>query len=829
MDSPRLKWNGLNDLEVLHQRKKFGFNELPLSKPKRIWKIALEVVQEPMFILLLVCGLLYILLGDAQEGFVLISSIILIIVITFYQYQKTERALDELKKLSSPRATVIRNGLETKIPGRELVPGDIVMVHEGDRIPADGHVLMSGNLNIDESILTGESLPVLKTNTSDRSSSSEVYNGTLVVQGSGCIEIKDTGLSTRYGKIGLSLHNISATETRLQKELKIFIRNIFIGSIIICLLVIIAFYWSSNNFLQSLLNGLAASMAILPEEFPVVLTIFLALGAWRLSKNKVLTRKPSAIETLGSATIICSDKTGTITKNTMEVAAMFDGEKIWNKSEIEHSTHLHSIIDIARQASKEWSNDPMEKALNKLSQELKIVNNNEVIKEYPFSSSLPIMTVIRQSTDGIKVICCKGAPELIESLCRHSTEQSVLIQQAIQELSVQSYRVIGVAEASCKSEFYPDDQKDFNFTFKGLLAFEDPIREEVTAAIKECREAGIKVMMMTGDYLGTALSIGKQIGLGDYNNQLIGNELDQQSEEQLLNSIQKVNIIARVTPEQKLKIVQLLQKKDEVVAMTGDGVNDAPALKAADIGISMGKKGTDVAREASSLVLMDDNFASIVLAIRSGRRIFDNLQKAMSYILSIHIPIIGLAIIPALVKSIPLLLMPIHIVFLELIIDPVCSIAFEYEQEEKDIMKRPPRDPSEKFFSRKRMFYSLLKGILLLIMVLSVYYISIEEGHTIKEARAITFIALIIGNMALIISSLSASRSFLEFFNGKNYMAIVILIIALVVLLATIYIPQIQQIFSFEHPGLKHFWISMVGALFLLIILEGLKQWQKIK
>ncbi|MGZ0015559.1 cation-translocating P-type ATPase [Yeosuana sp. AK3] len=820
--------HGLNTNEVKERLSLFGYNELPSEKPKNVMGIAMEVVKEPMFLLLIACGLLYIILGDINEGLILLSTIFIIIFITFYQYQKTEKALNALKNLSSPRALVIRNGQEIRIPGREVVPDDIVILNEGDRIPADGILFETLNLTIDESILTGESVPVIKSVQKDRSNTlGLVYSGTLVIQGKGFAKILATGMQTEFGKIGHSLLSIEQEETRMQKEMKSLIRNLFILGAIICVAVVIAFYLVRGNLIFSLLNGLASAMAILPEEFPVILTVFLALGAWRLSKKKVLTRNPSAIETLGSATVLCSDKTGTITQNKMEVGMVYNGNKIFSKQTfLDNQKHLSNIFNLAHLASQENSIDPMEKALKTANQ---LLNKNSVpslqlLKEFPLTKSLLAMTrVMKNQTNSETIVATKGAPEAIFKLCKLNTKDTEKYLKIVESFAEKGFRVIAVASSTLETAILPNSQNDFDFQFQGLIGLEDPIRPEVPQAIKECNDAGVKIIMITGDFPTTAKSIAQQIGMKVNGKLMIGSELNTLSDDALKNRISNITIFARVVPEQKLRIVRALQANNEIVAMTGDGVNDAPAIKVANIGIAMGNKGTDVAREASSLVILDDNFASIVSAIRLGRKIFDNLQKAMSYIIAIHIPIIGLTLLPAFFSSLPILLMPLHIVLLELIIDPICSVAFEHEQEEKNIMNRKPRNSQEKFFGGNKIFESVLQGLLLLGMTIIIYLLSIKEGHTNEEVRAIAFSSLVIGNVFLILTKLSKTRYVLKVITEKNWALRIILSIAIIMLLLIITIPFLQQIFSFEFPGYKHFVSALIGASSVLLILETLK------
>ncbi|MDP2384777.1 MAG: cation-translocating P-type ATPase [Bacteroidota bacterium] len=818
---------GLSTEAAAEKLKHYGYNELPSAKSKNIIRIALEVIREPMFILLITCGALYMILGDYKEGAILLSTIFIIIFITFYQYQKTEKALDSLKKLSSPRALVIRDGKEIRISGREVVPDDVILLNEGDRVSADAKLLDTLNLVIDESLLTGESIPVTKSIQSDPSNNHGlIFSGTLVVQGKGKAKVISTGLKTEFGKIGVSLQSIGQDETRLQKEMKTLIRNLFIIGGIVSVGTVLVYYFTRGNFVQSLLNGLATSMAVLPEEFPVVLTIFLALGAWRLSKKNILTRNPSAIETLGSATVLCSDKTGTITQNKMEVAVLYNGKDLFKSIHFsEKKDDIGDLINVAHFASQKDSIDPMEKAITNARENLFSKNdaNYKLIKEYPLGRDLLAMTRVLEGPNNAFTVSTKGAPETIFKLCKMNEQEISKHLLIVKQMAEQGYRVIGVANSVQIGATLPETQHGFDFNFIGLVGLEDPIRPEVPQAVKECKEAGIKVIMITGDFPATAMSIAMQIGLDSKGSIITGEELKKLNDEELKKKIMNTTIFARVVPEQKLRIVQALKANNEIVAMTGDGVNDAPALKAANIGIAMGNKGTDVAREASSLVLLDDNFASIVAAIRSGRRIFDNMQKAMSYIIAIHIPIIVLTLLPAFITSLPILLMPLHIVFMELIIDPVCSIAFESEQEERGIMKRLPKNPNEQFFSTKKILLSFIQGLLLSAMVVVVYFLSINEGHSPEEVRAISFSSLIIGNTFLILTSLSKTRSFISVFLEKNLAAILILLAALIMLLLIISIPYLQQVFSFQFPGYKHFISSLAGAMVILLMLETIK------
>jgi P-type Ca2+ transporter type 2C len=805
---------GLSKDEAAEKLRTEGYNELPESKQRSVLWIIFEVIHEPMFILLVASGLIYFALGDFTEGLMLSSFVVLIIAITVYQEQKTERALDALRNLASPRALVIRDGEHTRIPGREVVTGDILIVVEGDRVPADGILVSANNVSVDESLLTGESVPVRKISwhegmTEERPGGDDqpfVYSGTLVVQGQGLVQVRSTGIKTAMGKIGAVLQNVERGETRLKTEISRIVRTISIVGLFLCVIIVVVYGLTRFNWTEGLLAGITLAMAILPEEFPVVLTIFLALGAWRISRKNVLTRQVPAIETLGSATVLCVDKTGTLTENRMTVQAFFSHGK-----ECAHNTTgtnsvdeiCHEVAEFSILACKKDPFDPMEKALVRLGEgdfgrTEHIHTNWALVQEYPLSPELLAMSNVWRSPDGSEyVIAAKGAPEAITDLCHFTVSQVQELGAHIDSMAAQGLRVLGVAKASFSIADLPALQHDFTFEFLGLVGFADPVRPQVAEAVSECYSAGMRVIMMTGDYPLTAEMIGRRIGLPDADGCITGAELQVMGEDDLKKRIGSVSIFARVVPEQKLRIVNALKANGEVVAMTGDGVNDAPALKAADIGIAMGGRGTDVAREASSLVLLDDNFTSIVSAVRLGRRIFDNLKKAMAYIFSVHVPIAGMSLIPVLLNM-PLVLLPVHIVFLELIIDPACSIVFESEKEEADVMKRLPRKPDEGLFTRRTLALSLLQGAVVLAVVLLVYLSALAEGFSDPQVRTLTFTTIVVANLGLIFTNRSWSGTILSTLRIPNKALWWVFTGTLACLTLVISVPALQSLFMFE-------------------------------
>ncbi|HBZ35441.1 MAG TPA: ATPase [Rikenellaceae bacterium] len=833
-----LEFQGLSEQEVKNRQTREGFNELPSSKRKGVFKIIAGIFTEPMFILLVTCGLLYLFLGDVQEGIMLMSFVVFVMGIEYFQERKTEKALDALKDLASPRALVIRGGEVKRISGREVVRGDIVVVQEGDRIPADGKILNSVNLMIDESLLTGESVPVRKREWCEGDTYSipggdelpYLFSGSMVVQGNGVFEVTAIGHSTEIGKIGKALESVKEEPTKLKREMGILVKRLAILGLLLCVLVIVIYTLTRGDLLQGFLAGITLAMAMLPEEFPVVLTIFMALGAWRIAKKSVLTRKSSAIETLGSATVLCTDKTGTLTQNKMTISALYNGNNLFKLSNATFfPEEFHEIIEYGLLASQVRPFDPMEKAIEALSEKFlkeseHIHSDWKMVKEYPLSREMLAMSRVFESPESdIKVIATKGAPEAIFDLCHLDSDNVARLSAVVKEMASDGLRVLGVAKAVLAPETLPHVQHDFDFEFVGPIGLHDPIRENVPEAVRECYRAGIRVIMITGDYPVTAMNIAKEIGLDNYGEYITGNELMEMSDDELAKRIKNVNIFARVVPEQKLKIINALKRNGEIVAMTGDGVNDAPALKAANIGIAMGEKGTDVAREASDLVLMDDNFASIVRAVRMGRRIFDNLQKAFSYIFAIHVPIAGLSLIPVFFKDMPLLLWPVHIVFLELIIDPACSTIFEAEKEEKDIMDRPPRNVDEPFFGFKKIALSCTQGISVLICTLLVFLVGMMLGYSDGSVRAMSFVTLIASNIAIIFSNRSWSENIFKIIRTPNNTVKWVVGGAVFFLVLVLNIPFLRELFQFERISFVEGIVCTVVGLISIIWFECYK------
>jgi Ca2+-transporting ATPase len=809
---------GLSQQEAAQRLIQFGYNELPASKRRSIVRIALDMLREPMLLLLAGCAVIYFLLGDIREASVLAGFVFVVIGIDFYQQQKTERALEALRDLSSPRALVIRDGEQRRIAGRDVVPGDVLILGQGDRVPADAILTVATNLMVDESLLTGESVPVRKAAGTGEERLTVpggddlpfVYSGTLIVDGSGIATVVSTGLRTELGKIGTTLRKIQPEPTLLQTDTRRMVRTVAIAGISMCGVFLLIYGLTRGDWLRGFLAALTLAMAVLPEELPVVVTVFLALGAWRISKVNVLTRTPPAIEMLGATTVLCVDKTGTLTQNQMEVRKLYSRGEFLDVSPGGQSVlpeHWHDLVEYALLASSSEALDPMDRAIQRLagialSGTGHIHKNWNVVRQYPLARDRLAISHVWISPDQSElVIASKGAPEAVLDLCHLPPVETGRLTSAASELAGEGLRVLGVAKARFAPADLPANQHDFDFEFLGFVALADPLRPSVPASVREAQQAGIRVVMITGDYPETARSIAAQAGLGDAVEVVTGPEIEAMDETSLREKASAVNVFARAVPEQKLRLVNALKANGEIVAMTGDGVNDAPALEAAHIGIAMGAHGTDVAREAADLVLLDDDFSSIVKAVRTGRRIFDNLKKASGYIIAIHVPIAGLSFVPVLAGW-PLILGAMHIAFLELIIDPACSIVFEAEPEGDDIMRRPPRPAKSRLFNRSLLAQSVLQGVGMLGILLAIFAVALRRGQGEADARALTFTSLVVMNLALIQANRS-SRGVLADLRRPNAAMWWVVGAALLFLVLVLETPYLRDLFRFSvlHPN----------------------------
>jgi Ca2+-transporting ATPase len=834
---------GLSDREASVRLHAEGANELPQSHRRTLLSIAAEVMREPMFALLVGAGVLYLVLGDLSEALALLAFAALSMAITIVQQSRSERVLEALRDLTSPRALVIRQGERKRIPGREVVRGDVVVLAEGDRVPADARLLSDHDLQADESLLTGESVPVRKSSAAPPERAARpggddlplVYSGTLIVRGQGLAEVFATGQRSELGKIGHALGSIETEPPILRRQTERLVRIFAAVGIGVSTLVVLLYGFWRGSWLEAVLGGIALTMSMLPQEFPLVLTVFMVMGAWRISRARVLTRRASAIETLGAATVLCTDKTGTLTENRMRVAELQGtGQDLGEQNlRLEPNravilpTSFERLAEFAILASTPEPYDPMERAIHDLAAQLPgavapIPANWTLKRSYGLRPELLAMTQLWQPPGGEACIAAaKGAPEAIGALCRLDAQQQALLRQATEDMAKRGMRVLGVAHATFAGAEPPATHRDFAFAWLGLIGLADPLRDSVPAAVQECRAAGIRVIMVTGDYPATARAIAAQAGIAA-ESVISGDEIAATNDAELAERIAHCSVFARIVPTQKLRIVNALKADGAVVAMTGDGVNDAPSLKAAHIGIAMGGRGTDVAREAAAIVLLDDDFGSIVRTISLGRRIYDNLRKAMCYILAVHVPIAGLSLIPLIFGS-PLIFTPIHIAFLEMVIDPVCSIVFEAESAESNVMARPPRDRHSPLFSRALAGWSLLQGMLVLLLVAGVYGVAFKTGLSEPEVRALTFVSLVFANLGLIFANRSFSASLMQALRRPNAplwwaMAAIALLIAIVLTWA-----PARALFRFGPLHLDDVSICFVAGLVTLGALELLK------
>ncbi|WP_308734769.1 cation-translocating P-type ATPase [Humidesulfovibrio sp.] len=837
---------GLSEAEATRRQQTEGFNELPHGTRRGVFTIALEVMREPMFLLLVACGSLYLLMGELSDALMLLGFVFVVMGITIVQERRTERALDALRDLSSPRALVLRDGQQRRIAGREVVRGDLLLLSEGDRVPADAVLRQTLNLYADESLLTGESVPVRKASSESATQTGkpggddlpDVFSGSLITRGQGLAEVVGTGIRTELGKIGKALQTIEQEKTPLQGETGRMVKQLAAIGLGLCVVVIVAYGVSRGNtaqsWVQGMLAGIAMAMAVLPEEFPVILTIFLALGAWRISRSRVLTRRMPAIETLGAATVLCTDKTGTLTLNQMTVRQLCaDGQTFVANPGATLQERFHTLLEYGVLASKREVFDPMERALRQLGDEHlgKTEHWHEqwtMVRDYPLSPELLALSHVWRAADGERfIVAAKGAPEAIAELCHLGPEPIAAMVAQVARMAGQGLRVLGVARAHWAQAALPGDQHDFIFEFLGLVGLEDPIRPAVPSTVQECYTAGIRVIMITGDHPDTARSIARQIGLRNAEGVITGPELDAMSDGMLTRRIPGIDVFARVVPEQKLRLVNALKANGEIVAMTGDGVNDAPALKAAHIGIAMGGRGTDVAREASALILLDDDFSSIVQAIRLGRRIYDNIKKAVGYTLAIHVPIAGLSMIPVFLSDWPLLLLPVHIVFLELIIDPACSLIFEAEGAEKDIMLRPPRKPDERLFNARVLTISLLQGGAVLAGLLLMYWAAGVLGQPQEDTRrSFVFATLVAGNLGLILTNRSWVRSMAAMFREPNAALWWVVGGATVMLVLVLNVPALRSLLHLAALRPLDLGLCVLAGVTSIGWFEGFKLWR---
>ena len=784
---------GLTSREVKELQEKYGKNELSLEKHKPfIFKI-FEILCEPMFILLIIASLIYFVLGEPRDGIIMLIFVIGIIMIDIIQEWKTDKTLKALKDLSEPKVTVLRDGKKVEILSSNLVPGDIMFICEGEKIPADGYVLKCNGLCVDESSLTGESVGVFKTTEDDNNDSyfktNYCYQGTLVQLGTGVIRVDKIGNNTEYGKIGKSIDSAKELQTPLQVQIDKLVMSCAVVAFILFVLVGIFTFFNldelelKERIIESILSGITLAMAMIPEEFPVVLTVFLSMGAWRLAKKNSLIKKLPAVETLGAVSVLCVDKTGTITKNQMEVIDVVTK----NKEELAYIMTL---------CCEEETYDSMEHAMFNYASKLKIskkeILKHKTYKNYPFDNATKIVGAIREYKNE-KVLCVKGSPETVMNLC------GINMDKEIEEMEKKGLRVIAVAKKIIKKEL--ENLIDYKLDFVGLVGLIDPPKDNIEKDIEICNKAGVRVIMITGDNGITASTIAKSIGIKNADNIITGKELDEMSFEELKEKVKKTSIFSRVIPEHKMKIVKALQANNEIVGMTGDGVNDAPALKQANIGIAMGMRGSEVSREASDLVLLDDNFHTIVSTIEDARRIYDNIKKAIGYIFVIHIPIALSSLIGPMIGIEPasLMLLPLHVVLLELVIDPTCSIVLERQPHEANIMNIPPRDAKKPIVDKRILFKSILQGLIIFLSSFITYYLLLNNTGNQALARTMGLLIIVISNIFLV-QEISSDYDYMitTFFKLIKDKVLIFITFAIIIIFMTIIYSPLNEIFKLQ-------------------------------
>ncbi len=815
--------SGLDSATAARRLADDGPNDIGVSQRRTLPAIAKEVASEPMFLLLLAAGAVYLLIGDRFEALVLTGFVLVIMGITILQERRTDNALAALRELSSPRALVVRDGAERRIAGRDVVRGDVLVLGEGDRVPADGRLLETHDLAIDESMLTGESLPVPKT-TGDT-----VSAGTLVVQGQAVAEVVATGRHTDMGRIGASLEQIELQSSPLRAEMGRLTRRFAVAGGLVASVLVAAYWLLRGDLPQAVLAGIALAMSLLPQEFPVIMIIFFAFAARRLARFQVLTRRLDAIETLGETSVLCVDKTGTLTENRMEVVALHPRADDAGRGETDGalSPAQQALLHHALLASEADPHDAMEKAIHRLAGDerngpVRVEPHWTLAREYELSPALPAMTHAWDHGDGC-VVAIKGAPEAVAALCQLSAPERRQLADDAGRLADRGLRVLGVARAAHGlGQEWPDTPHGFGFEWLGLLALADPLRAEVPPAIAQCRHAGIRVVMITGDHPRTALAIAQEAGIPG-GRVLTGTDLAAMDEDALAAAARDVNVFARVRPQQKLLLVEALKRQREVVAMTGDGVNDAPALKAAHIGVAMGQRGTDVAREAGALVLLKDDFSSIVSAIRMGRRTFANMRQAMVYTVAVHVPIVGLSLLPV-IFGLPLMLTPLHIAFLELVIDPACSVVFEAEEGDASLMQQPPRKPEEPLLSRRDAVQSVTYGLLTTAASFGGYALLLDAGQAVASAAASAFVLLVMANAVLILPSRSRERGWRRLWSGLPRVSAWVMAGTVAGLWVVTMVPAIAAAFRFTPLAAGAWWLSALAGVAMLGIFQLVKR-----
>ncbi|MCD9615267.1 cation-translocating P-type ATPase [Chryseobacterium gleum] len=805
---------GLTDAEVADSRKKYGYNRLEAVKKESWADLLLNILKEPMLILLICVSFIYVLTGDYGEALFMFAAIVGVTAISFYQDNRSKKALEELEKLNEPLSKVIRNSKIINIPTFEIAVGDLCITEEGNLINADGRIVHSNDFSVNESSLTGESFSVFK---DSKSEDNKVYSGTITVSGLAVFEVENIGKETKVGKIGQSILNIKTEISPLQLQIRNFVKGMAVIGVIIFLAVCIFSFVKTGDFVTSLLSGLTLAMSVLPEEIPVAFTTFMALGAWKLMWEGIIIKRSSIVETLGSVSVICTDKTGTITENSMQLKHLYDYRSDRTYEETEFGTkELHELIDYAMWSSEPVPFDPMEITLHKIYEQNRKPDQRkdyQMFHEYPLEGKPPMMTHLFENEQKDRIIAAKGAPEAIISVSNLSEEEKSKIRTLIKSFGEKGYRVLGVARSHFEGSDFPDKQQDFKFDFLGLTVFYDPPKKGIKEVFKHIYDAGIQVKVITGDNADTTRAIALQAGINNSNPPVNGSEIAACSEADLIKLSEETTLFTRMFPEAKLEVVSALKAQGHVVAMLGDGVNDGPALKAAHIGVAMGNKGTEIAKSAAALVITNDDLDKLVIGVAAGRRIYANIKKAVQYIISIHIPIILTVSLPLFLGWVfPHIFTPVHVIFLELVMGPTCSIVYENEPIERNAMQRPPRALTDTFLNWRELTISIIQGLVITAGILWLYQYSVNHGNDEAKTRALVFTTLIFSNILLSLVNRSFYYSMLESFKNRNVLLAGISVLVVLLLLIILYVSPVSEFFSVTALSINELGLALLTA-----------------
>lgn len=805
---------GLTESEVTASRKKYGYNRLEAVRKESWTDLLLNILKEPMLILLICVSFIYVLTGDYGEALFMFAAIVGVTAISFYQDNRSKKALEELEKLNEPLSRVIRDSKIIDIPTFEIAVGDLCITEEGNLINADGRIVHSNDFSVNESSLTGESFSVFK---DSKSEDNKVYSGTITVSGLAVFEVENIGKETRVGKIGQSILNIKTEISPLQLQIRNFVKGMAVIGIIIFLAVCIFSFVKTGDFVTSLLSGLTLAMSVLPEEIPVAFTTFMALGAWKLMREGIIIKRSSIVETLGSVSVICTDKTGTITENSMKLKHLYDyrSDRIYEEPEF-GITALHELIDYAMWSSEPVPFDPMEITLHKIYEQTRKPDqrkNYQLFHEYPLEGKPPMMTHLFENEQKNRIIAAKGAPEAIISVSSLSEEEKNKIRKLIKNFGEQGFRILGVARSHFEGDDFPDKQQDYKFDFLGLTVFYDPPKKGIKEVFKHIYDAGIKVKIITGDNADTTKAIALQAGIENNTPAVNGSEIAACSESDLIKLSEETTLFTRMFPEAKLEVVSALKAQGHVVAMLGDGVNDGPALKAAHIGVAMGNKGTEIAKSAAALVITNDDLDKLVIGVAAGRRIYANIKKAVQYIISIHIPIILTVSLPLFLGWVfPHIFTPVHVIFLELVMGPTCSIVYENEPIEKNAMQSPPRALTDTFLNWRELTISIIQGIIITAGILWLYQYSVSHGNGEAKTRALVFTTLIFSNILLSLVNRSFYYSMLECFKNRNVLLAGISVLVVIFLLIILYAAPVSGFFSVTALSIGELGLALLAA-----------------